>query len=233
MADTACMLAFLLDLVFQPQCAACGTLARTLCAPCQASLEVLGPACPGCAEPTGDFPVVCRRCARDPLPLERIVSPWRFGGALATAIKRLKFGHHTQVARDVAPLWAPVIAAAAEDDALVVPVPHHWRRRWQRGFDHTAFLAEYACRAAGLPPPVHALRRVRGAPPQSTLSAAERYANVRGAFALARPLDAPRVVLVDDVVTTGATLAAAARALVDGGVHAVIGVALARAISAP
>jgi len=228
------MLNAVLEVLFQPQCAACGTPARTLCEPCRASLEVLGPACPRCAVPTGEYAVVCRRCAIEPLPLETIVAAWRFGGALEIAIKRLKFSMRTHVARDLAPLWAPLVAAAAgEDDAIVVPVAHHWRRRFARGFDQTALLAEYACAAAGLAPPVDALRRVRHAPPQSTLSAAERRDNLRDAFALRVPITAPTVVLVDDVVTTGATLAAAARALLDGGAARVIGVAVARATYVP
>ena len=227
------MLSWVLDLVFQPQCAACGALARTLCGACEASLEPLGPACPRCAEPTGEHAVVCRRCAVEPLPLERIVAPWRFGGQLAAAIKRLKFAQRTHVARDLAPLWAPLVAAAAEDGAIVVPVPHHWKRRLARGFDQTALLASYACAAASLPRPVHALRRVRAAPPQSTLSAAERRDNLRGAFELCRPIPPGPVVLVDDVVTTGATLAAAAQPLLAAGATTVIGVALARAIAAP
>src|SRR5262245_61719127 len=117
------MLNAILEVVFQPQCVACGIPARILCEPCRGKLEALGPACPACAEPTGEHAVVCRRCAHEPLPLERIVAPWRFGGALETAIKRLKFAQRTHVARDVAPLWAPLVAAAAagdEETAIVV-----------------------------------------------------------------------------------------------------------------
>jgi hypothetical protein len=66
-----------------------------------------------------------------------VVAPWRFGGQLASAIRRLKFANRAHVARDVAPLWAPALAAAvAEQDAVVVPVPLHWRRRCVRGYDH-------------------------------------------------------------------------------------------------
>jgi ComF family protein len=231
------MLEALATWIFAPSCAACATPSRDpLCAGCVMSLDALGAACPRCAEPqAAPVGVVCRRCMRAPLPLDRIVVPWRFGGELATAIRRLKFTGKTHVARDLAPLWAPVIAAAAAelDAAAIVPVPLHWRRRFARGYDHAWLLARHAHAAAGLRIPlVAALRRIRHAPPQSTLPAAARRDNLRGAFVVRRSAAARiagrAVVLVDDVVTTGSTLAACARALTAAGATAVVGIALAR-----
>ena len=170
------------------------------------------------------------RCRHDPLPVDRIVAPWRFGGALASAIRRLKFTGATHIARTVAPLWAPVLAAAvAETNAIVVPVPLHWRRRLHRGFDQTWLLSRYACALVGVAPPMPILRRIFAAPAQSTLPAIERAANLDGAFAVRGSVAGRAVVLVDDVVTTGATMAAAAEALRDAGARHIVGVALARA----
>jgi ComF family protein len=226
----------MMDWIFRPQCAACGAPATPLCAACSASLVELGPACPRCAEPTGEHAVTCRRCAVDPLPLDRVVAAWRFGGQLASAIRRLKFGNRAHISRDVAPLWAPVLAAAvAERDAIVVPVPLHWRRRWTRGYDHAWLLARHACALAGIAAPVRALRRICHGPAQSTLPAAERARNVQGAFAArsAGAIAGRAVVLIDDVMTTGATLAAAARPLRRAGATSVTALVLARASSAP
>jgi ComF family protein len=219
-----------MDWIFGPQCVACGAPAETLCEACRGSLMEHGPACPRCAEPIADDGAACVRCRRDPLPLDAVVAPWRFGGQLALAIRRLKFAGRAHVARDVAPLWAPVLAAAvAECDAVVVPVPLHWRRRWSRGYDHAWLLARHACARAGLDAPVRALRRVRHAPPQSSLPAAERARNVRNAFAAVAPVAGRAVVLTDDVMTTGATLDAAARALRRAGATSITALVLARA----
>lgn len=227
----------MLNWIFRPQCAACAGPTAPFCEPCAALLVELGPACPRCAEPREDpepdaARVPCARCVRSPLPLDRIVSPWQFEGALASAIRRLKFTGATHIARSIAPLWAPLVAAAATD-GIVVPIPLHWRRRWQRGYDHAWLLALYACQSARLPPPVAALRRLAARPAQSKLSAAARQHNVSGVFAVrdARAVAGRSVVLVDDVATTGATLSAAARALRDAGAASVIGVTLARAAS--
>ena len=202
-----------------------------MCEPCSASLDEIGEACPLCAEPT-ETGRACARCRTAPLALERIVSPWRFGGQLAVAIRRLKLAGHTEVARAIAPLWAPLVGAAAEPDALVVPVPSHWRRRFRRGFDHAWLLAVHACASIGIAKPVAALRKIRMSPPQSTLTAAERRTNLRDCFAVRAPVRGRAIVLVDDVATTGTTLSECARTLLDAGATRVVGVVLARATSA-
>ncbi|HEY4243162.1 MAG TPA: hypothetical protein VGM88_25295 [Kofleriaceae bacterium] len=197
----------MLDWIWAPRCAACDAIgAEPFCAACELTLEPLVP---------------------DGGPL----APWRFGGALASAIRRLKFANAPYLARVLAPLWAGALAAAAAD-AVVVPVPLHWRRRIRRGYDHAFLLARHACARAGIAPPQPLLRRIRASPPQSSLPASARDANVRDAFGYAggaRDVP-PHVILVDDVITTGATIAAATRALHAAGATRVTPVALARGL---
>ncbi len=231
------MLARLLDWVFQAGCAGCDAPVApgvSLCSGCALSLYEIEAACPRCGEPVeGPVDVTCARCLRAPPPLERMTAPYRFGGQLAVALRRLKLGKRGEVARALGPLLAPALAEAADGCDQIVPVPLHRRRMSARGFNQAQLLARFAGR--GLPVPVMpgALVRCRPTPPQRGLGARARAANVAGAFAVPPRRRAAvvgtRILLVDDVITTGATMAAAARALSDAGAAAVLGFAAARA----
>lgn len=221
-------------LLFVPHCPACDrrTAAEVpLCGACTLSLVELGAACPRCAEPhAGPAAVLCRRCCIRPLPLARITAPYRYGGELAVALRRLKFDRRADIGRALAPLIAPTLAAAAAGCDVAMPVPLHRRRLASRGFNQSDVLLRHAL-AAELPIDVLSLRRRRATRPQSGLDARGRAGNVRGAFEVRGPLTGRRILLVDDVVTTGATMAEAARALLRAGAKEVIGVCAARAES--
>ncbi len=232
-----------LEVLYVPHCAACDVrvpAGQPLCTPCTASLVELGPACPRCAEPLAAPPAVeCARCATagTAWPLEAAIAPWRYGSELGRAIRRLKFGRRPELARELAPLVAPFLSAvvrAGEID-LLVPVPLHWRRLAGRGFNQAQMLAAAARRMAGIEVPIEtgSLARVRPTAAQTGLTAKEREQNLKGAFVVprrrVREVAGRRVLVVDDVITTGATVAAAARALRKAGAAAVIAFAVARA----
>ncbi|MBI4511458.1 MAG: ComF family protein [Deltaproteobacteria bacterium] len=235
-----------LPLFFPERCPACDQWMGHdlgLCESCSASLYPLGVACPTCAEPQ-DIPraVTCLACRTKPPPFRRVLAPWRYGGELAVAIRRLKYGGPSgrglaHVARPLGALLASAYEDAVSDQDIVVPVPLHAARLRARGFSQAQRIAEAArkqCRLAIQPTILPGiLERTRATREQAGLSRAERRTNTAGAF-LVPPRQAERVrgkniLVVDDVVTTTATSGACARALLAAGATRVDILALARA----
>lgn len=160
----------------------------------------------------------CGDCQRRPPPLHAAQAALRYAAPVDRLLPRFKFHRDLAAGRLLAELMAARFATLPRPDALL-PVPLHHGRLRRRGYDQALELARPLARALDLPLLPGALRRVRATRPQSELDAAARARNLRGAFAVDAHAALPgHVVLVDDVMTTGATLYAAARALRRAGV---------------
>lgn len=209
--------------VLAPRCLLCGEAGadgRDLCAPCHAALPWNTAACPHCALPLEGAAVAsaCGRCLRRPPPLSRTHAAFVYGYPLDRLVPRFKFHHDLAAGRLLAQLMQPSLHPGDVPQALVA-VPLHPARLRQRGYDQAGELARALARGTRVPLLEGALLRVRATPPQSELDAVARRRNLRDAFAVAPRTALPaHVALVDDVMTTGATLHAAARCLQRAGV---------------
>jgi ComF family protein len=206
------------------RCLACGERGhdgRDLCPPCQAALPWNAVACPSCALPLPSTATACGACLQHPPPLARVIAACVYARPLDRLLLRFKFHGDLAAGRLLAQLMADAAADVPRPDVLV-PVPLHSTRLRQRGYDQALELARPLARRFGLTLQSSLLVRRRGTAPQSELSALERRRNVRDAFAVSGTSTLPaHVVLIDDVMTTGATLHAAARALRRAGVQRV------------
>ena len=226
-----------------PECAACNSvleypLSSPVCPACWRGIPAITPpCCVRCGDALATWRAsnpLCPRCRRRESGVRLARSAGRYDGSLRLIIHAFKYDGRRALAAPLADLLrhsgADLLAAA---DA-VVPVPLHPWRALTRGFNQADDLARH------LGPPVwRVLRRRRRGPPQAGLPAARRHANVRAAFALnppfltlhARQLRNRSVVLVDDVMTTGATVDACGRVLVAAGVRSVVALTVARALA--
>ncbi len=214
----------LLDLLIPPACSGCGTYGEALCRRCRSAFRPAG-------APLDRF------VAPDPAvvvgdELQVAVAAFRYDGVLRRALSRLKYGGASRLAKPLAEAAAPLLADFAEHhrSAALVPVPVHPERLRQRGYNQAALLARHlAGDWAGEVADV--LVRARPTSQQHRLNRAERLRNLRDAFALRTGARAPpAAILVDDILTTSATLEACAGVLRAAGSVRVVGIAIAREV---
>jgi|RhiMethySRZTD1v2_1073278.scaffolds.fasta_scaffold114271_3 ComF family protein len=210
-------------------CALCGSASspERLCSGCDAGLPRLAALrCRICALPlaTGE---VCGRCFSAPPTYDTVAAAFVYAFPLDALIQKYKYGGDLTLA----PLLAGLLARSpcARVDA-VIPMPLAGARLRERGFNQAQEMARLAARACGLPLLRHACRKVAETPPQAGLPWAERARNVRGSFVCDADLTGRRVAIVDDVMTTGATVSELARVLKRAGAEAVHVWVLARAV---
>jgi len=220
----------LADLFFPQRCVGCERRASDLlCQDCFEALpHVRSPVCARCGTPTAFETFVCDECKGVDFGFESARAPLRYEGVGEEIVHALKYRGYTRVVeRLAAPLMLEVFDRGERFDA-VVPVPLHRSRLRRRGFNQAELLARGV--AAGLNAPVSdKLRSVRRTRDQVGLSAAERRANVDGAFAT-RERARGKILLVDDVFTTGATTSECAETLLRSGAQEVHAVSLCRTV---
>jgi ComF family protein len=181
--------------------------------------------CRGCAIPLPSsmtfYPrQLCGGCLLTPPPFHHVVAPWLYGEYLSHIIHQWKFSGERRMTPLLASLWQQRAEIHSPID-LLVPVPLHWRRRWQRGFNQSELL----CRQLLATSPeldrcklAHQLvKRRRSTAAQSSMTAQQRAHNLKGAFTVSECCDNQRIAIVDDVFTTGATASAVADALATAG----------------
>jgi ComF family protein len=231
----------LLDVLFPPRCAGCGVAGALLCAACVDSTRPPAePLCPRCgrsldADHTTRAAGPCPTCTRGegPRTLDWIRSAARHEGAVRQAILDLKYRGQRRLAAPLGDVLARAVRQLNEAPEVIVPVPLHIERRRGRGFDQAHLLARRCAARLDIPCEAQVLLRQRATAPQVGLSAPARRANVAGAFTLAPTapvarLRGRRILLLDDVTTTGSTLDAAADALKSVGPAALWGFAITR-----
>lgn len=221
----------LADWLFGGTCYLCRGASRSglLCAPCSADLPRLPqPRCPHCALPTATG-TPCGRCLGDPPAFDATVAVFDYSFPADVLIQGLKFRGELALA----PLLAGRLADEVRTDTgervdLVVPTPLHARRLAERGYNQSMEIARAVAANLNLPLAADLCERVRSTPAQTDLPWKERHKNVRGAFSCRRALDAKSVAVVDDVMTTGATLHEIAATLKQFGATRVVNWVVAR-----
>ena len=223
--------AIVIDTVFPPICANCGQVGQLFCETCRLKVHwILEPVCGRCGRSQAQAVEACAACQASSLPLEIVRAAVLHTDPVRTVIHRLKYDGFFALAEPLADLMLEAWPRWQHPFDLILPIPLHPNRQRQRGFNQSELLVRALQQRLDWTGDRSALKRSRWTRPQLGLSGPERRDNVRGAFeANSIVVGGKRILLVDDVFTTGSTLASAANALHDAGAISVTAYCLASA----
>jgi ComF family protein len=218
-----------IDLVFPPRCAGCGAPGSDWCRTCDRRVQrITPPICPHCGRPLARFGH-CPDCRRTPFPFEARAYAV-YAGPLVPALLQLKYRPNSRLARVMSGWLEDVVRHTGWHIDLVTAVPLSVRRRRVRGYNQAELVAHRLANRLGVEIANDALVRTRDTRSQVGLDIGSRAANVEDAFgALPERVDGRNVLIVDDLLTTGATMAACSAELIRAGARRTFGVAVARA----
>jgi ComF family protein len=215
-----------LGVLFRETCPSCGGVSGAgFCSVCAADLPRTSDPCAGCglARPVA-------RCPRwaTPWQVDAVVAPFAYAPPIDHYIQQLKYAGARSLGRAFGLTLAPAVRDACRDVDVLVPVPLHPTRLRERGYNQAIEIARPLCRALDTPLLLRGIERRHASPSQTGGSAEQRHASVTEAFRVARSLAGLRIAIVDDVITTGATVNALAAALLASGAMRCIAIAAAR-----
>lgn len=217
----------LLDLLFPPRCVVCRRAGELFCAACRTSIEkIVPPICQHCGRPLSSS--TCPYCAKLPIQIDGTRAVAFFEGTLREAIHAFKYQHCTELADDFGAMLHDYLLTFPLPVDTIIAVPLHSTRERTRGYNQALLLARALRARYNLPVWEDVLTRVRATQSQTELDAVGRRQNVHNAFVATDQVRRSRVLLIDDVCTTGATMDACGAALYARGAKSVWGLAVAR-----
>ncbi|HGN1706384.1 TPA: DNA utilization protein GntX [Providencia rettgeri] len=197
-----------------------------ICSYCLKALPSMPTCCFRCALPCEQATLECGRCLKKPPAWHRLIAVTPYQAPLRKLIHHFKFSKHPQISFSLARIFALFWLAGYRDQQwqmpdLLMSIPLHHHRLWWRGFDHMALIGENLSRWLNIPYSQNSLVRSRDTLAQITLKREHRRNNLKGAFTLKIPVSGLHVAIIDDVITTGSTMNAAAQLLICAGARTV------------